>query len=115
MKTVPKCPVCGEGMVFTFAFPYMEYACLPCNQVDEFFPRNERIEVSDEEHDAKKKLWAADLNKIALLEGGAHCEKCDRAMSCDDCKKTLAHEYEFYCKGNVAPAPQDIITNTQAP
>lgn len=71
---VPKCPSCGEGMVFTFAFPRMEYACLPCNETDEFFPRNEMIEVSEKEHDKKKKLWSKDLEVIAF-RGGARCGK----------------------------------------
>ena len=64
----PECPSCGQAMVFTMAFPYQEYACLPCNETDEFFPKNERVLRSIKYMDAKKKKWSDELHRISCIE-----------------------------------------------
>lgn len=94
MVSVPVCPKCGKFMVFTFAFRSKEYACLPCGTTEEFLC--EKIMVSAEEHEKKRKLWEKDLQKLGLLRGGALCAKCQDERSCDDCKATLAHKYEYW-------------------
>lgn len=92
---VPKCPKCGNGMVFTFAFPYQEYACLLCNETDEFFPKNEMVNMDKEVHRALKDLWAKDLHRIAIEHGAI----CDNGFDCEICND---ENYKYtYWKSNL--------------
>ena len=92
---VPKCPKCGNGMVFTFAFPYKEYACLPCDETDEFFPDNEMIVIDKQSHKALKDLWGKDLHRIAIEHGAV----CDNGFDCDICNDET-YKY-MYWKSNL--------------
>lgn len=104
---VPKCPKCGQMMIFTFVFPYQEYACLPCGEKDEFLARNEMIEVSEKEHDKKKKLWGKDLEVLTwrLNGSGVNCGDCEKKINEGDCEtcrwgkeqaKNKDYKFEFY-------------------
>lgn len=94
----PKCPKCGNAMVFTFAFPYKEWACLPCDTQDEFFPRNPKIRRSIKYMDAKKRKWSEELNIIARRFGGGKCA----VEGCEICKKAADEKYQFkYWKINL--------------
>lgn len=92
----PQCPNCGQAMVFTMAFPYQEWACLPCDEVDEFFPRNTRIWRSIKYMDAKKRKWGEELSVIARRSGGGECavDGCVNG-SCSLCKKARDRNYTF--------------------
>ena len=96
----PKCPKCGQAMIFTFAFKFKEYACLPCNETDTFFIRNDKVERNKYYMNAKKKKWGRDLNVIARRFGGAICDCGDG--SCNDCKQAKDENYQFeYWKKNL--------------
>ena len=86
-------------MVWTFAFKFKEYACLPCNRTDEFCIKNDIVERNVYYMNAKKKRWSKDLGVIARRWGGAKCD-C-RNGSCDDCRRAKNKNYQFeYWKKN---------------
>jgi len=87
---VPECPECGRGMVWTFAFPYNEYACLPCGTMDEFCCRGSRIEVDKQANERKKVRWDEELHVIAI-RNGAECIRKD----CEWCGKDEDRQYKF--------------------
>ena len=92
----PQCPNCENAMVFTFSFPGEEYACLPCNETDEFFPRGERIWRSIKHMSAKKRKWSEELSIIARRIGGGQCAiKVCKNESCDHCKRAADPNYKF--------------------
>ena len=92
----PKCPNCGNAMVFTMSFKYKEWACLPCNETDEFFPYNPKIWRSIKYMDGKKNKWAEELSVIARRSGGGECAvKGCKEGNCDLCKKAADKDYKF--------------------
>ena len=96
----PKCSGCGQAMVFTFAFPYKEYACLPCDIAVPMFHGLEKIWRHDKTMARKKKLWQEDLSVIARRDGGAECAVC-KDESCKYCKNSADENYKFkYWKKN---------------
>ncbi len=84
----PICPKCKKPMVPTMAFAYQEYACLPCNTMDEFFPRGFGRDLTAGEKSGvtrRKKLWADELHKIGNLQGGGRCVKKSGGKPCHVC------------------------------
>ena len=95
-KTIraPRCPNCGEGMVYTFAFAFKEYACLPCGTTEEFICKKE--EFNAEEIEKKKELWKKDLHVLGIKKGGGLCAL---GSECDICPDIENYQYKFYLKG----------------
>jgi len=101
----PACPNCGNAMVFTMSFPYKEWACLPCGETDEFFPRNKEIWRNIKAMDSKKRKWREELSIIARHIGGGKCavEGCENG-SCELCRKAADKNYQFkFWKSNLTP------------
>lgn len=97
MLEVPECPSCGEGMVWTFAFPGKEWACLPCNQHEPMFNGLPKIQVAEEQIDHKKESWSRDLHVIALRYGGGRCIS-EREFDSQPCPQGLCpieDDYQF--------------------
>lgn len=68
----PICSECNKPMVPTFVFAYNEYACLPCNTKDEFFPRGFGRELTAGERGGvtrRKNLWGDELHRIGTTIG----------------------------------------------
>lgn len=97
----PKCPDCGQAMIWTYAFPYKEYACLPCDQTAPMFNGLKKVKRSDKYMYAKKCKWQNDLTVIARTIGGAGCGVCKNG-SCKYCKMANDKNYKFkYWKTNL--------------
>lgn len=90
----PKCPNCHNAMVFTFSFPHKEYACLPCNETDEFFPYNEKEVRTIKHMDSKKRLWGDELHRIAMLLNGDGA-RCGRLADTGKCHVCDNEGFEF--------------------
>ena len=91
---LPKCPNCGGGMVYTFAFRGQEYACLPCGKTEEFLCKKE--EFDKEEIEKKKELWKKDLHILGVTKGRGHCAL---GSECDLCPDKENYKFEYYLKG----------------
>jgi len=99
----PLCPNCNNAMVWTFAFPYKEYACLPCDESAPMFNGLTKGFRSEKSMNAKKEKWSEELSIIARRIGGAQCavDGCVNG-SCDLCKKSADKNYKFkYYKSNL--------------
>lgn len=88
MVELPVCPSCNGPMIFTFAFRGKEFACLPCNETDEFFCMNDKRMFPKEEVEALREKWSDDLHRIGATYGGGTCTKA----VCGICPP---HPYEF--------------------
>ena len=81
----PQCHKCGQAMVWTFAFAFNEWACLPCNTKAPMFNGLEKVKRNVYYMNRKRKLWEEELHKIAITKGGASCLKKEKGESCGVC------------------------------
>jgi len=101
MSKYPICRMCGNAMVFTFAFRGCEYACLPCDNAVPMFNSLEQEERQESHMKAKKEKWSEELSIIGRRFGGGQCALCDD-RSCELCKKTDDENYTFkYWKSRI--------------
>ena len=93
-REYPQCPECGQTMVWTFAFPYNEYACLPCDIKAPMFNGLKKVERSVKYMSSKRNKWEKDLSVIARRTGGGSCSLCVDG-SCDWCIRANDKDYQF--------------------
>ena len=101
MKTVrrPKCPICGQPMISSFAYPQKEYVCVPCGHAEEFLNSCEEIEIEEKYERKLKKKYHDDLKRIAFMWGGAICGACGKrgGNNCPKCE--IKDSFKYWGKG----------------
>jgi hypothetical protein len=102
IKTRAEYPLCSNGhaMVWTFAFDYNEYACLPCKEVAPMFNGRRKAERSIAYMDAKKSRWSDDLHRLGT-------GKCIAKSKGKICKVCDTQDYKFKFWGQKL-SPQEV-------
>lgn len=95
----PKCPECGEPMLFSFCVAHNEYICVLCGIAKPFCHGLKEIETTQLQEDNLKLKYKDDIKRLAYTQGGAMCCECNQTggNNCKNCK--FPDEFKYFGKG----------------